>query len=65
MKKVSEWFELLSEKEQQQFKENCEYFEIIMSDKYISFELFLMCSFTWSCTNEGYKYWEKISKRKL
>jgi hypothetical protein len=63
MKKGSKWFKLLSEKEQQEFKENCGDFEMRINDKYISFELFVLCCFPWKKTKQGVKYWNEISER--
>ena len=64
MKKGSEWFKLLSEKEQEEFKENCDDFEYIM-EKECGFYDFLLSSFIWIETPQGHKYWNEISKREL
>jgi hypothetical protein len=63
MKKGSEWFKLLSEKEQQEFKENCIDFEDTMNYPYKSFKWFIMEAFIWSDTPQGLDYWNEISKR--
>jgi hypothetical protein len=72
MKKGSEWFELLSEKEQQQFKdnyineENEEDFNLYLKeDTFASFSDFIFGSFHFVNTKQGHKYWFNISKRKL
>jgi hypothetical protein len=65
MKKGSEWFKLLSEKEQIKYESQCNYFKDVIDSDYKTFEDFIDFPLTWECTNEGFKYWEKISKRKL
>ena len=64
MKKGSEWFKLLSEKEQQEFKDNCKDFECIMDLK-SSFWRFVSRAFHWRKSPQGHSYWYKISKRQL
>jgi hypothetical protein len=65
MKKGSEWLKLLSEKEQQEFKENCINFEDKMNHNTKSFEWFLMEAFVWSNTPQGSEYWCEISDREI
>ena len=62
MKKGSEWFKLLSKKEQQEFKENCYDFEEDM-ELISSFNFFIKSCFTWIITPQGHHYWQEISKR--
>jgi hypothetical protein len=64
MKKGSEWFKLLSEKEQQEFKENCRRFTFTMNEK-SEFEVFIMSAFVWSNTTQGWDYWNEISERQV
>jgi hypothetical protein len=64
MKKGSEWFKLLSEKEQQEFKENCVEFDKVMATNYWGFNMFMwFCGFFWNETPQGLEYWNKIAKR--
>lgn len=69
MKKGSYWFSFLSEKEQKEFRENCELQENDLNFKmrcgYRSFEQFILGSFNWHETSQGIKYWSKISKRNV
>lgn len=69
MKTGKEWFNLLSEDEQKRFKENSEiqnigynFFEK-MNNTYYSFFSFIASGFDWGSSNEGLKYWSKISDR--
>lgn len=64
MKKGSEWFKLLSEKEQQEFKENCIDFELIMKT-ICDFSMFIEMAFAWNTTPQGANYWCEISERQL
>jgi hypothetical protein len=64
MKKGIEWFKLLSEKEQQEFKENCRNLEWLMSEE-IDFESFITSAFYWNDSPQGWDYWSEISKRQL
>ena len=62
MKKGSEWFKLLSEKEQQEFKDNCRNFEKSMETE-SGFENFICLAFEWSKTPQGWDYWNEISNK--
>jgi hypothetical protein len=69
MKKGSYWFSFLSEKEQKEFRENCELqkkdFKTEMKDEADEFWLFIMCAFIWNKTPQGCDYWEEISNRNV
>jgi hypothetical protein len=69
MKKGSYWFSFLSEKEQKEFRENCEKQDRDINSKmdsnYRSFGDFILCSFNWDKTSEGIKYWSNISKLRV
>ena len=62
MKKGSEWFKLLSEKEQQEFKENCDDFNEAIKNE-CSFLTFIAGYFTWEDSPQGWDYWNKISEK--
>jgi hypothetical protein len=64
MKKGSEWFKLLSEKEQQEFKENCGDFKKAMSYRSSWFR-FIARAFEWMTSPQGHYYWQEISERQL
>jgi hypothetical protein len=64
MKKGSEWFKLLSEKEQQEFKKNCKRLEYIMGLE-CSFWRFIARAFDWEESPQGGEYWSDISERQL
>jgi hypothetical protein len=64
MKKGSEWFKLLREKEQQEFKENCRRFTHTM-EKESDFTSFICSAFEWLKTPQGWDYWNEISERYL
>jgi hypothetical protein len=67
MKKGSEWYQYLSDKEKMKFKSNCfdTKFSGLMEDKYESFRSFIGSCFGWVTSPEGWEYWDDISKRKL
>ena len=64
MKKGSEWFKLLSEKEQQEFKENCSIFEYLISNTSTLWD-FIESAFIWDETPQGGCYWQEIASRRL
>jgi purine-cytosine permease-like protein len=72
MKTGKEYFEMLSEVEKEQFKNNLDTaldFDWYMNRRYIdkngikAFEYFISGAFGWEQTPEGHEYWERISKR--
>ena len=66
MKTGAYWFKFLTDKEQEEFKENltAKDFEIDMTLNFESFEEFISGAFLWKKTNQGDKYWKQISQRK-
>lgn len=65
MKTGAYWFSFLTEKEQEEFKVNCDEFNgIDMALDVESFEDFIHDYFIWKSTPQGYKYWHEISQRK-
>lgn len=65
MKKGSYWFAFLSEKEQNDFMENCKFFSQAMQLKEKSFKQFMLSSFSWKKTKQGFIYWSIISNRNV
>jgi hypothetical protein len=69
MKKGSYWFSFLSEKEQKEFRENCEIqdfdFIEIINDIYESFEVFILSCFHCMSSEQGGGYWFEISNRNV
>jgi hypothetical protein len=72
MKEATYYFDKLSELEREQFIENFDLRKDVKSvnqwiseSKYKSFSAFLGCSFIWSETEQGHKYWYRISKREI
>jgi hypothetical protein len=73
MKKNSYYFSLLSEVEQEQYRENYDNlndgkkppFEEFLNEEFYSFGVFIMVGFDWSKTpsDQGEDYWVKISNR--
>lgn len=57
------WFAFLSEKEQKEFRENCDDFYEYMDSEIESFEDFIDFAFDWIDTLQGQDYWREISKR--
>ena len=69
MKKGSYLFSFLSEKEQKEFRENCEAqekdFHYRMETNFKSFITFILGAFYFSKTPQGHSYWEEISNRNV
>jgi hypothetical protein len=67
MKKGSEWYQYLSDKEKMKFKSNCEdvKFTELIEEKFPSFRNFMATSFSWVNTSQGWSYWDDISHRQL
>jgi hypothetical protein len=65
MKNGIYWFSFLNEKEQTEFRENCEDFHLYVSIEYFSFSNFIAVAFDWIDTPQGTNYWREISKRKV
>jgi hypothetical protein len=68
MKSNREWFNLLTDKEQEQFKRNCVEHSFHLSWKRYKKEFsedfykFVTSAFTWYETDEGHDYWSEIAK---
>ena len=63
MKNGSYWFSFLSEKEQAEFRENCDDFHELINNEYRLFEYFMTLSFWFDETPQGHDYWWAILKR--
>jgi hypothetical protein len=65
MKKGIYWFSFLNEKEQTEFRENCEDFHLYISMEYLNFKSFITNAFDWIETKQGNDYWYLIYNRKV
>lgn len=72
MKKGKYWFSKLSHKQKGQFRRNVknqtsfyELFEYKMSSDYNNFMDFLSKGFLWITSNEGFRYWSKLSDKNI
>ena len=65
MKNGSYWFSFLSEKEQAEFRANCEDFHNYIQIEYFSFKSFITNAFDWIETKQGSDYWYFIYNRKV
>jgi hypothetical protein len=66
MKTGLEWFNFLSENEQEEFRSNAKSFnKYLMKREFSSFRNFIRLSFTWKNTPQGHQYWKEISIRKI
>jgi hypothetical protein len=69
MKKGSYWFSFLSEKEQKEFRENCDNtqynFETQTNWENEKFWWFISGAFMFDKTPQGHSYWEEISNRNI
>ena len=63
MKKGKKFYNLLSSKEKKEFKENVDDFNSEMERTEIDFYNFLLGSFTWHKTKQGFEYWSNVSKK--
>ena len=67
MKKGVYWFSFLSEKEQKEYRINCEHgdedFHKIMDEEFSCFNYFIAQGFWWDETPQGNDYWAEISER--
>ena len=59
------WFSFLSEKEQAEFRENCDDFHEYIQIESFSFRAFIALDFDWIDTPQGQDYWLEISNRKV
>lgn len=65
MRKGSEWYKLLGDKEKMKFKHNCgNEFDEAMSDSN-TFISFIARYFDWTNSREGHLYWREIANRQL
>lgn len=66
MKSNREWFTLLTDKEQEEFKRNCDDFDIDFEEcldmDSEDFEDFIAGAFVWSRTTQGCNYWKQIAE---
>lgn len=65
MKTGAYYFAKLSEKEQGEFRENCDNFEWLINEEFESFNGFIEAAFFWRNTTQGYDYREEIANRKI
>jgi hypothetical protein len=59
------WFAFLSEKEQAEFRINCDDFHEYMQIEFFSFMAFICLAFDWIDTPQGTDYWFEIHNRKV
>lgn len=64
MKTGAYWFKFLTDKEQEEFKVNTKFLNYKMKEEKSSFNEFIIHSFVWEETPQGYDYWHEISQRK-
>jgi hypothetical protein len=63
MKSNREWFTLLTDKEQAEFKRNCDDFDTYMKGYSHDFNQFVASAFSFTHSPEGFNYWNMIQPK--